>query len=76
MHSPVVVQIRAQDHDARVEGIWPAAVRCGSEGGIEVEELVRCSQRHHVGVQVDDPAKLRLAPEGNFGEGKGKVGAA
>lgn len=64
---------RLSNHDARVERIGPSLIRCGGEGGGEVEEVRDGTEDERVGVEEDDFFVLGEAEEVQLGEGKGEI---
>ncbi len=74
-HGIIVAHVRGQNHETRVEQVWPANVGRRREGVGEAKELIRGPVGHNIGVHIDDLAELGLPPEVDFGEGRVQVRA-
>lgn len=72
--SLVHARIRGKTKHASVEDVGEADVGCGGKLIVNIEKLIRCPQRNHIGVNVYDSSVLRQPPEVDFGEGVTKIG--
>lgn len=61
-HGVVIAGVGRQRHDTSVEDVGPTNIGGGREGVWEIEELVRSSVGHDVGIDVDNSRELRLLP--------------
>lgn len=58
----VIAHVGSENHQTRIEEVWPSNIGRGREGLGKLEQLVWSSERDHVGVHVNYLAELRLPP--------------
>jgi len=75
LQRPVCPHVWFQSHNTSVESIWPTNVWRGREGGVDVEQLVRRSQRNHIGIEEDNLAELYKSPDIDLCESVDQVAA-